>query len=40
MVEDRVNNLLSKNRVEIKVDLLPWSEDKWSSDENWKIYCV
>ena len=28
MVKDRVDNLLSKNSVEIKVDRSPWGEDK------------
>ena len=28
MVEDHVDNLLSKNLVEIKVDRSPWGEDK------------
>ena len=28
MVEDGVDNLLSKNSVEIKVDRSPWDEDK------------
>ena len=28
MVEDRINNLLSKNSVEIKVDRSPWGGDK------------
>ena len=28
MVEDRVDNLLSKNSVEIKFDRSPWDEEK------------
>ena len=28
MVEDRVDNLLSKYSVEIKVDQSPWGKDK------------
>ena len=28
MVKDRVDNLLSKNTVKIKVERLPWGKDK------------
>ena len=41
MVEDRVDNLLSKNSVEIKVDRSPCGEEKiLVFKENWKIYCL
>ena len=41
MVEDRVDNLLSKNSVEIKFDRSPLGDDRlWSSEESWKIYYL
>ena len=40
MVEDRVNNLLSKNSVKIKVDRSPCGEGSGLQKKNWKIYCL